>query len=116
MSSSLVLVGHSVGWSRSLDTTAAPTIAEFEGSVTRPVMPALITWDSNGTEHRLIPAQRSNRSFFIKTTFRELPLQKLYIRTVERQSSSTCDELGAFPSGWLLGSVRESCRRSTLTR
>src|SRR5258708_19978606 len=77
MPSSLVLVGHSVPRSRSLATTVAPTIAEFDGSVTRPVMPALISWDSSGTEHRLIPAQRSDRSFFIQTTFRELPLAEI---------------------------------------
>src|ERR1700737_916523 len=101
MPSSLVLVGHSVPRSRSLATTVPPTIAEFVGTVTRPVMPSLISWDSRGTEHRLTPAQRSDRSFFIKTTFRELPLQKLYLRTVERQSSSTCDEHRAFPRGGL---------------
>src|SRR5260221_14473004 len=77
MPSTLVLVGHSVPRSRSFATTVAPTIAEFDGSVTRPVMPALISWDIRGTEHRVIPAQRSDRSFFIKTTFRELPLKEI---------------------------------------
>src|SRR5882724_11652486 len=43
MPSTLVLVGHSVPRSRSFATTVAPTIAEFDGSVTRPVMPALMS-------------------------------------------------------------------------
>src|SRR6266849_1770111 len=100
MPSGLVLVGHSVPRSRSLATTVAPTIAEFDGSVTRPVMPALISWDIKGTEHRVIPAQRSERSFFIKTTFRKVSLQKLYINCRPGGSRSPWDELmGRFRAG-----------------
>src|SRR5882724_9940628 len=103
MPSTLVLVGHSVPRSRSLATTVAPTIAEFDGSVTRPVMPALISWDIRGTEHRVIPAQRSERTFFIRPPFREVPLQKLYITCGLAGGDSSGCSPAASSGGWSVG-------------
>src|SRR5664279_6495357 len=62
MPSSLVVVGHAVPRSRSLAVTLAPTIAELDGSVTRPVIPALTSWDMRRPGPIQATAQSSNRN------------------------------------------------------
>src|SRR5258706_12746272 len=67
MPSALVLVVHSVPRSRSLAVTKAFGIAEPDGSVTRPVMPALISCDTKGVAKRAT-AHRSNKVLIIAKT------------------------------------------------
>ena len=50
MPSSFVTVGHWVPRSRSFAVTFAPAMADPDGSVTRPVMPALTSWASSYSE------------------------------------------------------------------
>src|SRR5262249_39114768 len=65
MPSSLVLVGHSVPRSRSLAVMLAPTMAELDGSVTRPVIPALTSWDNRGAEPKQSTAKNGSNVLLI---------------------------------------------------
>src|SRR5437764_14225404 len=78
MPSSLVLVGQVVPRSRSFATTLAPAMAAPDGSVTRPVMPALTSCAIIDETPRSAAAQISNRRLCIKPPFGRM--ESLYSR------------------------------------
>src|SRR5260370_33149369 len=78
MPSSLGLVGHSVPRSRCFAVIAAPTMAAPEGSVTRPVIPALISWAGNNAALNSTVVN-TNRSCLINSLCPIVPLLQLYV-------------------------------------